>query len=648
MSSSARRVLFVSHACYLDDANGAAVASRSLIGLLQDGGFSTEVLSGIMLDRDREGELAEWLAGRHCRPEPPIEAWGVDGEGRRVAVPPHLRVTHRGIAITLHRGPTSKPHETDDIERIEFLTLLDLTLARFRPDVVVGYGGDRLANEVRALARAREIVTVVPLHNFHYLHPLPFADADEILVPSRFAADYYREALGIRCQVLANPADPERSRAESSDPRFATFVNPSVEKGVYAFARIADELGRRRPDIPILVVESRGTEDTVAACGLELRDHGTVHFMAHTADPREFWGVTKVCLMPSLWWESQGLVAVEAMVNGIPVIGSDRGGIPETLGDAGIVLPLPERITPATRMLPTAEEVAPWVEAVIRLWDDAEFYQDHRRRALAEARRWDPEVLEPRYVEFFRDLKPGPRPRPEIPPGRAKAVVLVPHLNGIDWECEEQLRKLEEAGVRVVRSGGCSAVDVARNRLASAALHEGAESILFIDSDLGFDPADALRLLARPEPVVGGVYAKKGRRELTSVFAEGVEEVVFGAHAFGLYPMKYAATGFLRIKATVLRRMIEELGLPLCNTDWGRGEWPFFQPTVVETEKGGHHYLGEDWAFSHRLGRIGVTPLADTSIRLWHYGRHPFGWEEAGIDPQRHPSFTYRLGGRRG
>ena len=473
-----------------------------------------------------------------------------------------------------------------------------------------------------------------------------FSDVDAVVVPSQFAADYYRETISVECNVLPNPLDFERIRPESREPRYTTFVNPSVEKGVYAFARIADELGRRRPDIPILVVESRGTEATVAACGLELREHGNVFFMGHTHDPREFWGVTKVCLMPSVWWESQGLVAVEAMVNGVPVVASDRGALPETLGGAGIMLPLPDRITQATRMLPTAEEVEPWVQAVIRLWDDPEFYEEHRRRAMIESKRWDPEVLEPRYVEFFRDLKPGPRPKPAIPPGRAKGVVLVPHLNGVDWECEQSLRKLEEEGVRVVRSGGSSQVDVARNRLASEALHDGAESIFFIDSDIGFDPLDALRLLARPEPVVSGVYAKKGRREFASIFADGVDEVVFGAHAFGLYPLKYAATGFLRIKTTVLRRMIEELDLPHCNTHWGRGDWPFFRPEVVPQGEGRRHYLGEDWAFSHRLARIGVTPMADTSIRLWHYGRYGYGWEDVGVESKRSATYTHRFGGR--
>lgn len=87
--------------------------------------------------------------------------------------------------------------------------------------------------------------------------------------------------------------------------------------------------------------------------------------------------------------------------------------------------------------------------------------------------------------------------------------------------------------------------------------------------------------------------------------------------------------------------MIEELSLPLCNTKWGRGAWPFFQPIWVPDGDGGQHYLGEDWSFSHRLSQIGVTPMADTSIRLWHYGKYGYGWEDAGEDRARFPSYRY-------
>ncbi len=635
------RVLYCAINCYLDPSNGAAVAGRMMMECLTRRGFATEALTGAMFDVGLDDEPGSWLARLGLSPRRD-EGAGCAKGGRSVIVD---RMVHRGVPVALHRSASTKSHPYDLSERDGYLALLEDTVDRFRPDLIVNYGSDPLSSEVRSRARTRGISVVFPLHNFGYRDPAAFASADAVLVPSRFAAEHYENALGLNCIELPNLIDEARSTMEARDPRYLTFINPSIEKGVFAFARIADELGRRRPDIPILVVESRGTEATVAACGLELREHGNIFFMGHTHDPREFWGVTKVCLLPSVWWENQPLVAVEAMVNGIPVIGSDRGGIPETLGGSGIVLSLPERITQATRILPTAEEVEPWVEAVIRLWDDPVYYEGHRTRALAEAKRWDPAVLEPQYVKFFRDLKPGTtRPR-SIPPGRAKAVALVPYLGSIEPECEESLRKLEVEGVRVVRSGGNSAIDVARNRLASEALHDGFESVFFIDSDLSFDPLDALRLLARPEPVVAGIYAKKARREFASIFAEGVAEVVFGAHAFGLYPLKYAATGFLRIKAAVLRRLVEELALPLCNTRWGRGEWPFFRPIVVPQGEGREHYLGEDWAFSHRLAEIGVTPMADTSIRLWDHGRYAYGWEDVGADPKRFATYTHRFGG---
>lgn len=88
--------------------------------------------------------------------------------------------------------------------------------------------------------------------------------------------------------------------------------------------------------------------------------------------------------------------------------------------------------------------------------------------------------------------------------------------------------------------------------------------------------------------------------------------------------------------------MIEALDLPLCNTRWRRGFWPFFLPLLVHDGEGGCHYLGEDWSFCHRLEQIGVTPLADCSMRLWHYGRYGYGWEDAGEDVVRHRNYSYR------
>ena len=161
--------------------------------------------------------------------------------------------------------------------------------------------------------------------------------------------------------------------AADPEPAYATFVNPQPAKGASVFARIALELEARRPEIPLLVVEGRRGAEGLADCGLDLSGLENVHRMPNTADPRRFYRVSRAVLVPSLWRETFGRVAAEAMANGIPVLASDRGALPETLGDAGLVLPLPARLGPDGREVPAAADVAAWVKALERLWDDPAF-----------------------------------------------------------------------------------------------------------------------------------------------------------------------------------------------------------------------------------------------------------------------------------
>lgn len=53
------------------------------------------------------------------------------------------------------------------------------------------------------------------------------------------------------------------------------------------------------------------------------------------------------------------------------------------------------------------EEVEPRVTAILRLWDDRDGYAEQRRLVLAEAERWRPEALEPRYIQVFEALRAG-------------------------------------------------------------------------------------------------------------------------------------------------------------------------------------------------------------------------------------------------
>jgi glycosyltransferase involved in cell wall biosynthesis/GT2 family glycosyltransferase len=200
---------------------------------------------------------------------------------------------------------------------------------------------------------------------------------------------------------------------------YVTFVNPEPIKGLYVFARIAAQLACRRPDIPLLVMSGRSRAGWQQQTGIDLSQLPNVTIRSSAPDPREFYAATRLLLMPSLWNESFGLVAAEAMLNGIPVLASNRGALPETIGHAGFLFDIPARYTSGTRDVPTPEEVEPWVETIIRLWDHAAEYDSRSHAAREHAVQWHPSRLAPIYREFFGRIthQPGP-PLVPIQPAR--------------------------------------------------------------------------------------------------------------------------------------------------------------------------------------------------------------------------------------
>ncbi|CAN5905145.1 hypothetical protein BH23PLA1_BH23PLA1_14530 [soil metagenome] len=473
---------------------------------------------------------------------------------------------------------------------------------------------------------------------------VPIGVPDVVLVESRWSADFLKKVYGIEARVLSPWCVRPTPELGSGEARYATFIDPIAAHGIDLFVRLADELGRRRPDIPLLVIEKSATEADLVGRGLDLRTRGNVHLMSRPADPSQVWSVTRLVIAPLLdpW---VGGVLADAANNDIPIIASDHPLLRGILAHRAAFVAIPGWLTPCSRQLPDAGEVEPWVDAVLRCWDDPK--QKHPRKNRNRGREHSDPMQESEAVSILTSLSPSKGPRlADHSADHDGWVVLVPFVNTIEPECESALRALETAGVLVVRCRGSSAIDHARSMLASESLRRDSRSVLFIDSDIAFDPVDALRLFARPEPVVAGVYTKKNKPALSSSFSPGTASVNFGAASPGLYPLQYAAAGFLRIHTNVLRRMIERLALPLCNTHAGEGLWPFFLPIVLPQKDGSHRYLAEDWAFSHRLTQIGITPLADTTIRLYHLGMHGYTWEDTLQSKVSYESFTFNFTGQ--
>jgi hypothetical protein len=66
----------------------------------------------------------------------------------------------------------------------------------------------------------------------------------------------------------------------------------------------------------------------------------------------------------------------------------------------------------------------------------------------------------------------------------SRCVILVPIGGVIDPGCEDALRELARRGYPVWRVHGYSAIDAARNQMASDALAQGFDELMWIDSDI--------------------------------------------------------------------------------------------------------------------------------------------------------------------
>jgi glycosyltransferase involved in cell wall biosynthesis len=390
------RLLFASIHSYLDPSSGAALATRELLELLAARGWDCRALTCGVLDYQSETPLEDVLAAME-RPTPVVGAALSLGGQAEV-----YDIEVGGVRVTLLPTTSSRPDKAPNArEAAIFLDLAEQVLDRFRPDFLLTYGGHPASRTLMLKARSRGVKVVFHLHNFGYNDRRAFEDVDAIIFPSEYSRRHYARRVGLDGAVIPDAIRLENVIADKHEPEYVTFINPQPEKGAAVFARIALELGRRRPDIPLLVVEGRGTADGLAGLPVDLSGLTNLNRMANTPDPRDFYRVSRLVLMPSLWRESLGRVPIEAMANGIPVLASDRGALPETLGDAGFVFTIPERCTPISGVVPTAQEVAPWVAVIERLWDDSEFAAEHRRRARAEAERWNLDRVVDQYERFL-------------------------------------------------------------------------------------------------------------------------------------------------------------------------------------------------------------------------------------------------------
>jgi hypothetical protein len=179
-----------------------------------------------------------------------------------------------------------------------------------------------------------------------------------------------------------------------------------------------------------------------------------------------------------------------------------------------------------------------------------------------------------------------------------------------------------------------SLVTRARNRCVAAFLESDSTHLMFIDSDIGFEPFSIFQLLLRDEDVVVASYPVKsvnwdalvGREfstvaELQDASFKHVVYNIADPEESGLREVGDAGTGFMLIKREVIEQMIAAHPEWTYNHDEG-GVWH----AIFDCEIDGGRYLSEDYTFCRRWQRMGGRIMLDPMISLTHTGTYRFGF----------------------
>jgi len=364
------RLLWANPFCLMDTSSGASMTVRQMLLQLVASGYEVQVLGATIFDNPKGmGRLKEQFPDLSAHLHQLIEA--EDGP-----------LTHQLVVSYSHNRNHVTTHE-EGLWYSQYLYLLD----SFKPDVVWFYGGQTLDMLIADEARDRGIAVAFYLANGNYKSPRWCRDVDLILTDSQATAEMYRKEVGFAARPVGKFIDPSLFVAEHHERKRLLFVNPSWQKGASVFVQLAEKLERERPEIELEVVEARADwravlRETTQRMGKQRSTLKNVVVTPNTHDMRGPYSRARVLIAPSLWWESSGRVLAEAMLNGIPALITNRGGMPEMIDDAGIVFDLPEACyeEPYQHLL-SDEELQPLYEAVLAFYDDEALYQDYAERA---------------------------------------------------------------------------------------------------------------------------------------------------------------------------------------------------------------------------------------------------------------------------
>ena len=281
-------------------------------------------------------------------------------------------------------------------------------------DTVWFNNGWELAVPIRAKIRQTGAKLIYHIHNSHkevvsggLFHSI---DADAMIFLSEAMLREVETDIPVSTPVyiIHNGCEESlfwpRETPLSNDPPVVLFVGRlTSEKGVHVLLQAMKILYERNISVHCKVVGSahaqghKPTPYVVSLYNMAPPNVSFVGFCSGATIAEEYRAADVLCC-PSTWAEPFGLVNIEAMACGLPVVASRVGGIPEIASDGGILLV----------EAGNAEKLAEKLELVLF---DHEFRMQLRAEGLASfRRRFTAEIAIRRYNEVAEHLALGAAP----------------------------------------------------------------------------------------------------------------------------------------------------------------------------------------------------------------------------------------------
>jgi N-acetyl-alpha-D-glucosaminyl L-malate synthase BshA len=225
-------------------------------------------------------------------------------------------------------------------------------------------------------------------------------------------SDYLREetirafgCAGCEVEVIHNFIDPDtydrtrypttlRAQLGRSRPVLMHVSNFRAVKRVRDVIRIFAEVNREKPSVLIMIGDGPdrpAAEDEARLLGVE----GSVSFLGKLDQIAPLLAAADLFLLPSET-ESFGLSALEALASGVPVIGTNGGGLPEVIRDG------------ETGVLCGVGDISGMAAAALTILQDRDRWSAMSRLATTDSReRFSRDAIVAKYEALYRRSLPN-------------------------------------------------------------------------------------------------------------------------------------------------------------------------------------------------------------------------------------------------